>query len=100
MLTGNIGVWELAGAGGGARGDPADINRTGDGTAQTNWMLKIQFEGFAVRFIRSPRSLQAGLSHIQMETQLFCRNLEMFKCLSPANAPLVCLMEVGLFASQ
>lgn len=40
-------------------------------------MLKIQFEGFAVRFIRSPRSLQAGPLTRSMETQLFSR-----KCLS------------------
>lgn len=51
--------------------------RTAGVTAQTNWMLKIQFEGFAVRFIRSLRSLQAGPLTRSMETQLFSR-----KCLS------------------
>lgn len=59
------------------RGWHVGTARTAGVTAQTNWMLKIQFEGFAVRFIRSPRSLQAGLLTRSMETQLFSR-----KCLS------------------
>lgn len=51
-------------------------------TTQTNWMLKIQFEGFAVRFIRSPRSLQTGLAHIsKLKRNYFALTRVMFKCL-------------------
>lgn len=39
-------VWEPAG------GRSCRVTGTGAATAQTNWMLKIQFEGFAVRFNR------------------------------------------------